>query len=67
MQPPLFQNFQNFQSASRATLAFLHQRFGFSLWMVTRTEGNDWIVLQSEKLQRTGWPPGDPIGSFLLG
>ena len=45
MQPPLF---QNFQSARRATLAFLHQRFGFSLWMVTRTEGNDWIVLQSE-------------------
>ena len=26
-----------------------------------------WIVLQSEKLQRAGWPPEDPIGSFLLG
>lgn len=26
-----------------------------------------WIVLQSKKLQRTGWPPEDPIGSFLLG
>ena len=44
MQPPL----QNFQDASRATLAFLHQRLGFALWMVTRTEGDDWIVLQAE-------------------
>ena len=45
MQPPIF---QNFQSASRATLDFLHQRLGFSLWMVTRTEGDDWIVLHAE-------------------
>lgn len=43
-QPPL----QNFQDASRATLAFLHQRLGFALWMVTRTEGEDWIVLHAE-------------------
>lgn len=43
-QPPL----QNFQEASRATLAFLHQRLGFALWMVTRTEGDDWIVLHAE-------------------
>lgn len=43
-QPPL----QNFQDASRATLAFLHQRLGFALWMVTRTEGDDWIVLHAE-------------------
>lgn len=40
--------FQNFQAASRATLAFLHQRLGFALWMVTRTEDNNWIVLQAE-------------------
>ena len=26
-----------------------------------------WIVLQSEKVQRAGWPPEDPIGTFLLG
>ena len=26
-----------------------------------------WIVLQSEKLQRAGWPPEDPIATFLLG
>ena len=26
-----------------------------------------WIALHSDKLQRAGWPPGDPIGRFLLG
>jgi diguanylate cyclase len=26
-------------------LRFLHERTDFDLWMVTRTEGNDWIVL----------------------
>lgn len=40
--------FQSFESAGAAVLAFLRQRFGFGLWMVTRTEGDDWIVLQSE-------------------
>jgi diguanylate cyclase len=40
--------FENFEAAGQAVLAFLHQRFGFDLWMVTRTEGDDWIVLQSE-------------------
>jgi diguanylate cyclase (GGDEF)-like protein len=38
----------DFESAARAALAFLHRRLGFGLWMVTRTEGDDWIVLQSE-------------------
>ena len=38
----------DFATASRAVLAFLHRRLGFDLWMVTRTEGDDWIVLQSE-------------------
>jgi hypothetical protein len=26
-----------------------------------------WIVLQSERLQRQGWPREDPIGKLLLG
>ncbi|WP_119964361.1 sensor domain-containing diguanylate cyclase [Simplicispira lacusdiani] len=38
----------DFEAACRAVLAFLHQRLGFGLWMVTRTEGDDWIVLQAE-------------------
>lgn len=42
------QTFMNFETASRKTLAFLHQRLGFDLWMVTRTEGDDWIILQTE-------------------
>ncbi len=39
---------KDFEAASRAVLAFLHKRLGFALWMVTRTEGEDWIVLQTE-------------------
>lgn len=41
-------NLRNFQEAGQAVLQFLHQRFGFNLWMITRVEGKDWIVLQSE-------------------
>lgn len=41
-------NFSDFETSGRAVLAFLHRRLGFDLWMVTRTEGDDWIVLLSE-------------------
>lgn len=41
------QAFPDFDTAVRAVLDYLHQRLGFDLWMVTRTEGNDWIVLQT--------------------
>jgi diguanylate cyclase len=37
----------NFESAARAVLSFLGKRFGFDLWMITRIEGQDWIVLQA--------------------
>jgi diguanylate cyclase (GGDEF)-like protein len=29
-------------------MAFLRERLGFQLWMVTRTEGDDWIVLSAD-------------------
>jgi diguanylate cyclase (GGDEF)-like protein len=35
----------DFAAASKATMQFLRQRLGFKLWMVTRTDGQDWIVL----------------------
>ena len=41
-------NFKSFQDAGQAVLKFLHQHFGFNLWMITRVEAKDWIVLQSE-------------------
>lgn len=41
-------SFSDFETSGRAVLGFLHRRLGFDLWMVTRTEGDDWIVLQSE-------------------
>jgi diguanylate cyclase len=37
----------DFEQAGRLVLEFLHRRFGFQLWMLTRVEGDDWIVLQS--------------------
>lgn len=40
--------YDDFEAASRAVLAYLHKRLGFGLWMLTRTEGLDWIVLQAE-------------------
>jgi diguanylate cyclase len=40
--------YEDFSSASKATLTLLRERMGFRLWMITRTEGNDWIVLHSE-------------------
>lgn len=40
--------FEDFESASRAVLAWLHRHLGFSLWMMTRTDGEDWIILQVE-------------------
>ena len=41
-------SFKDFQDAGQAVLKYLHQHFGFNLWMITRVEDNDWIVLQSE-------------------
>lgn len=35
----------DFKQAATAILAFLADRLPFGLWMVTRTDGNDWIVL----------------------
>jgi len=38
----------DFERAGQAVLEFLHRRFGFGLWMVTRVQGDDLIILQSE-------------------
>jgi diguanylate cyclase len=38
----------DFETASQTVLAFLQQRHPLGLWMVTRTEHDDWIVLQTE-------------------
>jgi diguanylate cyclase len=37
--------FPNFESAAGAVLEYLHERLGIDLWMVTRTEGAQSIVL----------------------
>lgn len=38
----------DFTSAAHEVLRFLHERLGFGLWMVTRSEGDHWIVLAAE-------------------
>jgi diguanylate cyclase len=45
---PAYKPYPTFALAAADVLKFLHERYGFGLWMVTRTEGNDWIVLQAE-------------------
>jgi len=40
--------FSDFESAARHVLSYLRQRLDFDLWMVTRREGADWILLQVE-------------------
>ena len=48
----------DFAAASRATMQFLRQRLGFKVWMVTRHDGNDWIVLFADD-QGYGIQPGN--------
>ncbi|GGI54096.1 sensor domain-containing diguanylate cyclase [Oxalicibacterium solurbis] len=48
----------DFASASQTTLHFLRERFGFDLWVLTRTEGNDRIVLTVEE-SGNNTKPGD--------
>jgi len=52
--------FENFEAASRGVLEFLHQRLGFGLWMMTRTVGPDWVILQAED-HKYGVSEGDVL------
>ncbi len=38
----------DFRGAASSVLAFLYARLGFDIWMVIRTKGDDWIVVQAE-------------------
>ena len=38
----------DFAGASREVLTFLHQRIGMDLWMVSRADNEDWVVLAAE-------------------
>ena len=39
--------YDSFEAASRDVLAQLHKLIDFELWMMTRTEGDNWIVLHA--------------------
>jgi len=40
--------FHDFRSAAAAVLQYLHRRIGFDLWLISRVEGEEWIILQVE-------------------
>ncbi len=44
-----FAPFTDFETASREVLVFLHGRMGFGLWMMTRAQQADWLVLHLQK------------------
>lgn len=50
MRPPASEPLPilDFRSAARATLKLLQQRCGMTLWMITQTDGENWIVLDAE-------------------
>ncbi|HMB37640.1 MAG TPA: sensor domain-containing diguanylate cyclase [Wenzhouxiangellaceae bacterium] len=50
--------FSDFDSAAFAVLQFLHQRYGFGLWMITRVKEESWVVLSAED-QSFGVKAGD--------
>lgn len=50
----------DFERAGQAVLDFLHRRLGFSLWMVSRVQGDDMIILQA-KDEGYGVSPGTVI------
>lgn len=43
----MFAAYDDFNAASNEVLNYLHSKLGFKLWMVTRVESDDWIVLQA--------------------
>ncbi len=47
METPIITSFSSFESAVKTVLNFLHERLGFQLWMFTRVEAEDWIVLSA--------------------
>ncbi len=46
--PPLGPDRLDFTSTARDILKYLHARNGLALWMVTRVDGDDWIVIEAE-------------------
>src|SRR5215213_9397582 len=50
--------FSDFREAAQAAMEYLHKRIGFDLWLVTRVEGEQWIILQVDDHGGYGVRPG---------
>ncbi len=57
---PTVNAFPDFRTAAAAVLDYLHRRLGFDLWMVTRVQGQEWIILQVED-HGYGMQPGSML------
>ena len=55
----------DFQHVGKKTLKFLQDQFGFDLWMITRTEGDDLIVLSSNEQNDNEFSYGINEGEVL--
>ena len=40
-----FQGFDSFADAAKSVIQFLKTNIGLDLWMITRIDGNEWLVL----------------------
>lgn len=58
---PDLRSFPDFESAASAVLEFLHAELGLGLWMVTRTDGDDWIILASRDAAEYAIADGDVL------
>lgn len=45
--------FHNFEEAGKQVLQYLHRHYGFGLWMITRVESENWIILHAENEKYT--------------
>lgn len=50
--------YHDFRSVCQAVIEYLHRRIGFDLWLVTRVEGEQWIILQVDDHGGYGVQPG---------
>lgn len=56
----MFSPYSSFEAAAKEILQYLHHQFGFDLWIVSRIEGDDAIIVQAID-RRFGLRPGKAL------
>ncbi|AGY91713.1 hypothetical protein SPICUR_03605 [Spiribacter curvatus] len=60
-----FTPYTDFDAASRAVLHALNMLYPMGAWLMTRVEGDDWLILQSEDNRYIGVPVTDANGALF--